>query len=325
MEANDVENLKLRFRVVSTYAINGGTVQPSGTSRIYDIAVTGVTENHLAEWVFTSKDQFDAESSAQATSGIFVDSTFGVVGTGNLNMGTGSAAGQIYCNGWDNISSENEKYWYINTSSKGFMNLNVTFGAHGSNTGPRNFVLETDYGDGWEIVEQYVLSSSSQMYSINLPSKANDKANLNIRFRVIDQISINGNVVQSAGTSRMYNIVVTGSLLRIDDAYAIDLIQGKTYVASIIAENMASFDGATYIITYDASALQLLDFATQVDAKSTTEGPIAGTPLTIVSHSGGKIIFQFNKEIPADYVWSGVVSMLRFKALKTTSTILNVT
>lgn len=324
-EANNVENLKLRFRVTSTNAINGGVIQSAGTSRIYDIAIMGVTENHLAEWVFTSKDQFDAESSAQATNGIFADSTFGVVGTGNVNMGTGSAAGQIYCNGWNNISSENEKYWYINTSSKGFMNLNITFGAHGSNTGPRNFVLEVDYGGGWEIVEQYALSSSSKMYSINLPSKANDKTNLNIRFRVIDQVSITGNVVQPEGTSRMYNIVVTGSLLKTGDAYAmLDIIRGKTYVASIIAENIVSFDGTTYIITYDASALQLLDFAAQLGTGSTVAGPIDDTSLTIISHSGGKIIFQFSNEVPEGYVWSGVISILRFKALKTTSTILNI-
>ena len=71
----------------------------------------------------------------------------------------------------------------------------------------------------------------------------------------------------------------------------------------------------TYTIKYDPAALQLLDFAAQIGMNITTPGAVVGTPLTIVSHSDGTIVFSVAKGTP-----NGLVTVVRFKAIVTGTT-----
>jgi alpha-tubulin suppressor-like RCC1 family protein len=96
------------------------------------------------------------------------------------------------------------------------------------------------------------------------------------------------------------------------------------YNISVKGNNISSFNGTTYTITYDSSKLELQDFAAQAKRLKTTPGTVAGTGLTIVSHSGGVLTFTVQKTISNGYKWSGVLTILKFRALSTGSSSLQI-
>jgi hypothetical protein len=96
------------------------------------------------------------------------------------------------------------------------------------------------------------------------------------------------------------------------------------YDISVKGNNVSSFSGTTYTITYDPSKLELQDFAAQTKQGTTTPGTVTGTGLTIVSHSGGVLTFTVQKTIPGGRKWFGVLTVLRFKALSTDSSTLQI-
>lgn len=336
---NDQKNATIFIVQEGNVSVSGGIVQ-SGTasnSRIGDIFLSGdgaiapdpTLEAAISAWRFASVDQFDASLSAPATDGVFLDATLHIVGAGGgLAIGTGSTAGQLYCTGWNDASDVNEKSWTITTTSGGYSALKVSFGARSSPKGPTNFALEVDYGSGWESVAQYTLTETLQNFSFALPYEANDKDVLRIRSRVTDTVSVDGTVVQSAGTSRMYRVTVVGTPIPTEGTgtatIELYLMKGQECIVPVYADNVASFEGETFTLTYNPDELQLLDFAAQTGNGSTAPGLVINTPLTIVSHSSGEIVFQFAKSIPADYAWSGVMSLLKFKALNTMRTTLTI-
>jgi hypothetical protein len=101
------------------------------------------------------------------------------------------------------------------------------------------------------------------------------------------------------------------------------ITNASEYIITVNASNISSFIGTEFTITYDTTALQLMDFAAQtgdltITASQTT---ILGTSLKLKSHSSGKLVFEVvNKTIPTGKVWSGVLTLLKFKAKKTGST-----
>jgi hypothetical protein len=98
----------------------------------------------------------------------------------------------------------------------------------------------------------------------------------------------------------------------------------KIYHVSVKGNAVSSFSGATYTITYDPSKLELQDFAAQTKQSTITPGAVTGTGLTIVSHSGGVLTFTVQKTISSGYKWSGVLTVLQFKALTTGSSSLQI-
>jgi hypothetical protein len=104
------------------------------------------------------------------------------------------------------------------------------------------------------------------------------------------------------------------------DVFDLTVEINKHYRVTVQAENMDTFAGKTIAVSYDPTALQLTDFAAQTPQKDTATGAIAGTDVTVISHSNGKIAMQFGKTIPSGQSWSGVITILEFKALKTGST-----
>lgn len=95
----------------------------------------------------------------------------------------------------------------------------------------------------------------------------------------------------------------------------VNLSADKEYTIVLNASNITSFTNQIYTLTYDPAKLQLLDFAAQMDGESISAGQVAGTALTIISHSNGELSFTFDKGIPDGKAWSGVITVLRFKAL----------
>lgn len=99
---------------------------------------------------------------------------------------------------------------------------------------------------------------------------------------------------------------------------------GNTYLVSLTGDDISSFDGKTYKLTYDATTLAVKDLCAFTYVKETTTGTISRTGITITSVKPGEIVMTMDKTIPSGKVWSGVLNTLEFKALSTSSTVVTI-
>jgi Alpha-tubulin suppressor and related RCC1 domain-containing proteins len=86
---------------------------------------------------------------------------------------------------------------------------------------------------------------------------------------------------------------------------------------TLSASNIASFAGKTITVSYGAGDLQLLDAAAQVYGAQTGTAAISGTGITVTGTGSGTLSFTFARDIPQGEEWSGVITVLRFKGLRT--------
>jgi hypothetical protein len=114
-----------------------------------------------------------------------------------------------------------------------------------------------------------------------------------------------------------FNITEEGS-------FVLKITKDTEYVIDIWVENIEDFSDIVYTLTYDAARLQLLDFAAQTSKPDIEAGAVDGTPLTIISHTGGILQFTANQTVPNGFVWSGALTLLRFKALESCITVLEI-
>jgi len=280
--------LSIRFRVLNDVAVNNQRIHANGTSRIFNLVITGNHYDYAPEgitsWQFTTVELFD-DNRTTATGGTYVGSTFGLEGGGNLTMGVGSAAGQLFVNGWGNTNGLTEgRWWQLNTSTVGYRNLRLTFGAHSSATGPANFVLEVNAGEGWVPVGNYQLISTAQRFEFDLPRAFADVPELQIRFRPANGIAVRGDAVQAAGTSRMYDVTLTGVSLFGDYIYSYtqDVQQGGQYGLTLAAR-----EGTIFRLVYDATMVEITNIGDSANVKY---------------HAGGVLVFSDALRVNIDFV-----------------------
>jgi alpha-tubulin suppressor-like RCC1 family protein len=72
-------------------------------------------------------------------------------------------------------------------------------------------------------------------------------------------------------------------------------------------DNLTSFSGETFTITYTPSQVQLIDFAAQTPAANVNAGVVVETNLEIISHNTttGVLTFKVNKTVASGKSWSG--------------------
>jgi len=91
--------------------------------------------------------------------------------------------------------------------------------------------------------------------------------------------------------------------------------QNSQYRITLCAFDVSSFTGMAITVVYDPVKLQLMNAAEQTYGEYATTGAIPGTGITIVSVSPGTLVMAFEKSIPPGKTWSGVITVLKFKAL----------
>jgi len=99
---------------------------------------------------------------------------------------------------------------------------------------------------------------------------------------------------------------------------------GREYHVNINAENIASFAGRAIVVTYNHTQMQLLNVAEQVYGTYTSVGAIPGTGITVTQAWPGTLTLVFSPSIPQGSLWSGTVTILKFKALTTGNVVVNV-
>jgi hypothetical protein len=90
---------------------------------------------------------------------------------------------------------------------------------------------------------------------------------------------------------------------------AIAAVAGRDYFVEVNAENMASFPGAAYTLSYDPAVFDVADLRAT-----------ALTGINIVKAGGGEITFTVSKTIPPGTAWSGCLNVFRFRAKATAAT-----
>jgi len=100
----------------------------------------------------------------------------------------------------------------------------------------------------------------------------------------------------------------------------LSLVQGNEYLIALTASDVASPPGKTFTITYDHTKLQLMNAAAQLNNTYTTMGAIPGTKLTVTQISPGSLTIHFSPETPSGKTWTGIATILKFKALTTGQT-----
>jgi hypothetical protein len=100
------------------------------------------------------------------------------------------------------------------------------------------------------------------------------------------------------------------------------LYEGCEYRVPITAKNIGAFAGMA--VTYDPSALKLKTAAEQVFGQFTSAGGIPGTGITIASASPGIIKLAFDTAAPQGAAWTGIVTVLKFEALRNGATTVSI-
>ena len=128
----------------------------------------------------------------------------------------------LSANTWTNIGD----YYQIAVSTVGFTNINLSFDAVGSATGPRDFIVSystdgvhfTQFGSAYTVLSSPSWSSGTtqvgETYTYDLSSVtslANASA-VYIRLVVNSSTAINGAAVGTGGTSRIDNVIVSGTV-----------------------------------------------------------------------------------------------------------------
>ena len=112
-------------------------------------------------------------------------------------------------------------------------------------------------------------------------------------------------------TTASHTIIINKSALYGKTA-VINAVKGQPEYFIIPVENVSSFAGKTYKVTYDPAMLQLTDAASITVAKDLNLGPVPGSNITIVKNKPGELHFTVNQNIPSGQTWSGAVNVLTF-------------
>ncbi len=130
----------------------------------------------------------------------------------------GSGTNAPIVNKWTN--GEGIFYWRVATNSQGLTDLKVSSKQRSSNTGPRDFQLQYSISGRMPLVWQDVPGglvtvgdnfTSGVLTDVPLPAECNDSNVLYLRWLMVSNFSVNGATVADAGTSRIDDIVLSGT------------------------------------------------------------------------------------------------------------------
>lgn len=165
----------------------------------------------LAKWDFSNTNKL------QATSGIAAN-------TDKLLSATGTTISTTYVAGpttgitVPNASpwTANPSFWKVSISTKGYQNITLSSKQSGSNTGPKDFKVQYSLDNStWNDVPGATVTvgnnwTSGVLTNVALPSAANDKDVVYVRWLKSTDTAINGSPVASGGTSRIGEIEFKG-------------------------------------------------------------------------------------------------------------------
>jgi hypothetical protein len=163
----------------------------------------------VASWSFDG-DQIYADGGADENIGAPLQ----ISGDRNITFVNGpSGSRAASANNWQ----VEDGYWLITVSTRWFESITVSSRQNGSNTGPRDFVLEfrPDDAASWIQLDSLALTATwtngGNLEDVELPASATDSDAIQIRWRNFTDIRIDGTEgIATTGTSRIAQIVIRG-------------------------------------------------------------------------------------------------------------------
>lgn len=97
----------------------------------------------------------------------------------------------------------------------------------------------------------------------------------------------------------------------------ISIQSGQEYVVRFVGRNIKDFS-RSFTISYNPSELEVLDLCAQTYPKELAAGSV-NSNLTIEAFDPqtGRIQLKINREVPAAFIYSGVINMVKFRAMTT--------
>ncbi|MEB2341986.1 MAG: hypothetical protein OZ932_08295, partial [Flavobacteriia bacterium] len=162
---------------------------------------------HVAGWDFADGDtQADSGTPANAAQNISANTGAAYTYPGGANLAISSVD-------WDGGSGT--KYWLVEVETTGWSDLTLSSKQQSSNTGPRDFKVQysTDNGGTWNDVPGGTVTVANNMttgvlINLPLPVACNNQSQLQLRWIMTSNTSVNNGTVANTGTSRIDDISI---------------------------------------------------------------------------------------------------------------------
>lgn len=95
---------------------------------------------------------------------------------------------------------------------------------------------------------------------------------------------------------------------------------GLSYEVVFAGDNLSNFADKTFTISYDPDKIEIIDLYALTPEVDMELGVINGTDIEVISISNEKIEFKINKSIAENESWTGIITIIKFKALESSDT-----
>ena len=173
-------------------------------------------QDTLAKWTFPTGNMSDTlpdlASDLNLNKYIFTEG-----GTSAITMKNGATTKAAQTTDWDNGAII--KSWQVEINTTGFENIVVSSKqtAGGSNPGPRdfNFQYRISTSGIWTDISGGIITvandwTSGVIDNIQLAVDCNDQTSVFLRWLMVSNYDINGNIVLSTGTAKIDDIIIIG-------------------------------------------------------------------------------------------------------------------
>ncbi|MEC0228267.1 S-layer homology domain-containing protein [Paenibacillus alba] len=169
-----------------------------------------------AEAVSTTLVKWDfANSTTTATEGISenLSKQVSVVGTGTLGYVVAAPDKAASALNW----SANSSYWEAPFVTTGYTGIQLSSKQGSSGTGPKDFKVQYSLDhSSWTDVPNGVVTTANDFKSgvlsnLSLPSEVDNQSIVYVRWVVNSGVSVNGGAIASGGSSKIDDIVITGT------------------------------------------------------------------------------------------------------------------
>ena len=100
--------------------------------------------------------------------------------------------------------------------------------------------------------------------------------------------------------------------------------EGREYNLCVYGKEAVNFTEVTFTLAYDPTMFEVKDLYAMTRNGETTTGIIEGTGIIFTEVTPGLIRFKTDKQVPSGKMWSGILTVIRLKAIQTGSSTITI-
>ena len=204
----------------SSFSASWNTIDCASSYNVYVYTNSG--SNVISAWTFPVSGTISYSDTALSNSNNIGNNRLTVVPSTTLTSTGGASTQAQSASSWDG----GNKYWQAIVNATGYTNVKVSSAQSSSNTGPTHFRLQYKIrangtwtnvsNDTIKVLNNY---TSGVQTNVSLPSACDNIDSLYVRWLNISTVAVTGGTVAAAGTSRIDNIYLRGSLVQYVSGY----------------------------------------------------------------------------------------------------------